>query len=128
MLLILRCFNWRSAFPISKRKCFIVLVSLMLWIGLPEGSLHAMPPVQRMGLPNHLVLLSSEDHSLPFVTLQLLIDSGSRRDPSGEEGLAFLTARGLLLGTPRHTVNQINEELDFMGASLHSYLEGTTRH
>jgi zinc protease len=120
MLLILRCFNWRSAFPISKWKCLIVLVSLMLWIGLPEGSLHAMPPVQRMVLPNHLVLLSSEDHSLPFVTLQLLIDSGSRRDPSGEEGLAFLTARGLLLGTPRHTVNQINEELDFMGASLHS--------
>jgi zinc protease len=92
----------------------------MLWIGLPEGSLHAMPSVQRMVLPNHLILLASEDHSLPFVTLQLLIDSGSRKDPSGEEGLAFLTARGLLLGTSRHTVNQINEELDFMGASLNS--------
>lgn len=120
MLFILRCFNSRSAFSISKWKCLIVFVSLMLWVGLPEESLHAMPPVQRMVLPNHLVLLASEDHSLPFVTLQLLIDSGSRRDPSGEEGLAFLTARGLLLGTSRHTVNQINEELDFMGASLNS--------
>jgi zinc protease len=79
-----------------------------------------MPPVQRMVLPNHLVLLTSEDHSLPFLTLQLLIDSGSWRDPSGEEGLAYLTARGLLLGTSKHTVNQINEELDFMGASLNS--------
>ena len=120
MLFILRYFNSRSAFSISKWKCLIVLVSLMLWVGLPEESLHAMPPVQRMVLPNHLILLASEDHSLPFVTLQLLIDSGSRRDPSGEEGLAFLTARGLLLGTSRHTVNQINEELDFMGASLNS--------
>src|SRR5512139_1318148 len=120
MLFILRYFNSQSAFSISKWKCLIVLVSLMLWVGLPEESLHAMPPVQRMVLPNHLILLASEDHSLPFVTLQLLIDSGSRRDPSGEDGLAFLTARGLLLGTSRHTVNQINEELDFMGASLNS--------
>ena len=116
MVFTLRYFNSQSAFLISKWKYLIVLVSLVLWV----GSLHAMPPVERMILPNKLVLLASEDHSLPFVTLQLLIDSGSRRDPSGEEGLAFLTARGLLLGTSRRTVNQIHEELDFMGASLNS--------
>ena len=88
------------------------------------GNLHAasqaMPPVQRTVLPNRLVLLVSEDHSLPFVTLQLLVDSGSWRDPSGEEGLAYLTAKGLLLGTSKRTVNQVNEDLDFMGASLNA--------
>jgi zinc protease len=73
-----------------------------------------------MTLSNRLVLLASGEHSLPFVTLQLLIDSGSRRDPSGEEGLAYLTAKGLLHGTSKRTINQINEELDFMGASLNS--------
>jgi zinc protease len=57
------------------------------------------------------------------VTLQLLIDSGSRRDPSGEEGLAYLTAKGLLHGTSKRTINQINEELDFLGASLSSSSE-----
>ena len=92
----------------------------MLGVGLPDGGLQAMPPVRRTVLPNHLVLLASEEHSLPFVTLQLLIDSGSWRDPQGEEGLAYLTARGLLLGTSKRTVNQVNEELDFMGASLNS--------
>jgi zinc protease len=79
-----------------------------------------MPPVERTVLPNRLVLVSCEEHSLPFVTFQLLIDSGSRRDPSGEEGLAHLVAKGLLLGTSKHTINQVNEELDFMGASLTS--------
>jgi zinc protease len=120
MLFILRYFYSRSAFRISKWKYFIVLVSLIFWVGLPEGSLHAMPPLQRMVLPNHLILLASEDHSLPFVTLQLLINSGSRSDPSGEEGRSYLTAKGLLQGTSKRTVNQINEELDFMGASLNS--------
>ncbi len=116
-----------SAFPacpagrrILKWKFLIVLVFLMSWVGLPDGGLRAMPPVKRIVLPNHLVLLASEEHSLPFVTLQLLIDSGARRDPSGEEGLSYLTAKGLPLGTSKHTVNQINEELDFMGAFLNS--------
>ena len=92
----------------------------LLWLCFEPNPTLAMPPVQRTVLPNHLVLLVSEEHSLPFVTFQLLIDSGSRRDPSGQEGLAYLTAKGLLLGTSKRTVNSINEELDFMGASLNA--------
>jgi len=42
------------------------------------GFSSAMPPVQRVVLPNQVVLLISEEHSLPFITLQLLVDSGSR--------------------------------------------------
>jgi len=85
---------------------------------LMAGYAPAMPPVQRIVLPNMIVLLISEEHSLPFITLQLLVDSGSRKDPSGKEGLARLVAKGLLLGTSKRTVVAINEELDFMGASL----------
>jgi zinc protease len=97
----------------------ISIIALLLpLLSLLEGNLQAMPPVQKMVLSNDLVILISEDHSLPFVTFQLLIDSGSRRDPPGEDGLSYLTARGLLLGTSRRNVTAINEELDFMGASL----------
>ena len=80
----------------------------------------AMPPVLKTTLSNQLVILHSEDHSLPFVTIELFIDGGSRKDPSGEEGLASLTSDGLLLGTSVHSLAQINEETDFMGASLSS--------
>ncbi len=127
MLFIPRYSPPRSALPsrplarrVSKWKFLMIFGCLMVCVGLPEGGLRAMPPVQRTVLPNHLVLLASEDHSLPFVTLQLLIDSGSWRDPQGEEGLAYLAARGLLLGTLKRTVTQVNEELDFMGASLNA--------
>jgi zinc protease len=77
-----------------------------------------MTPVRRTVLPNKLVVLHSEDHSLPFITMQLLIDGGSRRDPCGREGLARLAAKGLLLGTSKRSREAINEALDFMGASL----------
>jgi len=96
----------------------ILFILPLICVLASAGPLPAMPPVQRTVLPNQLVLQVSEDHSLPFVTFQLLVNAGSWRDPAGEEGLAHLTARGLLLGTSRHTVNEINEELDFMGASL----------
>lgn len=87
------------------------------WIGSvrPVG---AMPPVNRLSLPNKMVLLLAEEHSLPFVTFQVVVDGGSRQDPNGKEGLAFLTAKGLLLGTSKQTLVSINEALDFMGASL----------
>jgi len=98
----------------------ILVISLfsLLWLVLEGRLVQAMPPVQRSVLPNGLVLLVSQEHSLPMVTVQLLIDAGSRKDPSGQEGLAYLTAKGLLLGTSKRPVTTMNEELDFMGASL----------
>src|SRR3990170_8709277 len=98
----------------------LVLMLIILSSILGSGTLRAMPKVQRMVLPNGLVLLLSEEHSLPFVTLQFLIDSGSRKDPPGKGGLANLTVKGLLFGTPKRTVASIHEELDFMGASLNA--------
>jgi len=99
---------------------FLILLFLPLWLGVLTDTLQAMPPVQRTVLPNRLVLLVSEEHSLPFVTFQLLVNAGSWRDPAGEEGLAHLTARSLLLGTSKRTVTAVNQELDFMGASLNA--------
>ena len=101
-----------------KKILLLFFISSLAGICLQEQDIYAMPQVRKITLPNRLVVLHSEDHSLPFVTLELLIDAGSRRDPPGQEGLANLTAEGLLLGTSGHTVAVINEELDFMGASL----------
>jgi zinc protease len=53
-----------------------------------------------------------------LVTVQLLVDAGSWRDPRGEEGLASLTAKGLLWGTSTQTGPALQEALDSMGASL----------
>ena len=91
---------------------------LTLWVMLFGPDAFALPPVQRTVLPNGLVVLVCEEPSLPVVTIRLLTEGGSRRDPSGREGLAHLTARGLLLGTSKRKAVTINEELDFMGASL----------
>ncbi len=100
-----------------KTMTFLLVV---LCLCLQSNAVSSMPPVQRTVLPNGLVLLVCEERSLPFVTVQLLINSGAWKDPLGEEGLSYLTARGLLLGTVKRKVTAIHEELDFMGAGLSS--------
>ncbi len=84
------------------------------------GCAFGLPPVQRTVLDNGLVLLVSEEHSLPMATIELTIKTGSKDDPRGEEGLADLTASSLLLGAAGKTMKEINEALDFMGANLNA--------
>jgi zinc protease len=90
------------------------------WMLLSYGVLNAMSPVQRVVLPNGLVVLTSAEHALPFVTFKLLIHAGARLDPPGDGGLASLAARALLFGTQKQSMASLNEQLDFMGASLSS--------
>ncbi len=98
------------------RSLLACLFALLLCLPVPAGARDFS--VERTVLPNGLVLLVREDHSLPFVTIQLLIDAGSRKDPRGKEGLARLTAKGLLLGTATRSAARLNEELDHFGALL----------
>lgn len=99
----------------EKVRLVLAVVILGLFLSLPAL---AVPPVQRMVISNELVFLVSEEASLPFVTMGLFVDSGSWRDARGQEGLSYLTAKGLLLGTSQRDAAAINEELDFMGISL----------
>ncbi|HEY2917380.1 MAG TPA: pitrilysin family protein [Candidatus Binatia bacterium] len=73
---------------------------------------------KRSVLNNGLVLLTSEQRALPMVSIELLIDAGSRYDGGKQEGLANLTAKLLRYGTKQRTALQISETLDFLGASL----------
>lgn len=97
-----------------------ILICLLSGIALFifGGSSHAIPPVERIVLSNGLVLLVSEEHSLPFVTLELIMDAGAWRDSPQKGGLANLTAESLLLGTTERTISETNEILDYMGTSL----------
>lgn len=73
---------------------------------------------KRAELDNGMVLLTSEQRALPMVSIDLLIDAGSRYDEPTQEGVANLTARLLTYGTRRRSAVQISDALDFIGASL----------
>lgn len=73
---------------------------------------------KRTVLSNGMVLLTSEQRTLPMVSIELLVDAGSAHESAPQAGLANLTAKLLTYGTKRRSAVQINETLDFIGASF----------
>ena len=71
-----------------------------------------------MELSNGAILLVSEQHRLPMVTLSIAFDAGARRDPPGKEGLAELTAQCLTQGSKTLTAAEFDRKADFMGSSI----------
>jgi len=74
--------------------------------------------IKRVTLDNGAILLVSEQHNLPMVSIAVAFDAGARRDPTGKEGLASLTAAALTQGTKELTANEFNQKVDFMGSSI----------
>ena len=102
------------------KKFSPIVFKLFLWIFFVGSavSLEAAVVPKRSVLDNGVVLLTSEQKALPIVSIEMLMDSGSRYDPLNDEGVANLTARLLTYGTKRRSALQISETLDFIGASL----------
>ena len=95
----------------------VKLLFCVLWFGSALPLEAALVP-NRSVLDSGMVLLTSQQRALPIVSIELLIDAGSRYDNTDREGLANLTARLLTYGTKRRSALQISETLDFIGASL----------
>ncbi|MGB3222392.1 MAG: pitrilysin family protein [Desulforhopalus sp.] len=99
--------------------CKFLISILFVSVGLGYETVNAATSkVEREVLDNQMVVLFSEQHQLPFITINLLFDAGSSRDPQELPGLANLTSEAILLGTEKFSLNAINRELDFLGAEL----------
>jgi len=77
-----------------------------------------LPDVQRFTLDNGLTILVVENHQVPYAAFRLLFKTGSLQDPEGKEGLAKMTTSLLTYGTNQRSEDEINEQVDSLGASL----------
>lgn len=64
------------------------------------------------------VVLVEPSHALPLVDLVVALRSGAVHDPAQKEGLARITTRSVRTGTRRMKAEQIELELDTLGADL----------
>jgi zinc protease len=67
---------------------------------------------------NGFTYLLGEDHSLPNIALGISLDTGAILDPIGKEGLTQITMDMLMRGTKTRSRDQINEQIEFLGATL----------
>jgi zinc protease len=98
------------------RTSFVVLV--ILFLSAVTGAASAAPLGKRIVLESGMVLLLSERHDIPMVTVSMAIRAGSVVEPADKPGLASITASLLTQGTRKRTASQISREIDFVGGSL----------
>ena len=79
-----------------------------------------LPPYTKFTLSNGLTVYLMEQHEVPVIHVSALFPAGAIQDEK-KAGLASLTADALLFGTKSYTKSQIEEQMDFLGASVNTY-------
>jgi zinc protease len=77
--------------------------------------------VERVELTNGLVLLLSENHSIPSVSINAILQAGSRFESDDQAGLAALVGSLLDSGTTTRTSQQIAETIEAVGGQLGTF-------
>ena len=99
-----------------RKRYIIFVVILVLLVNAFGQDGFKLPEYEKFKLKNGLTVYLMEHHEVPLIYINMMFPAGSVKD--GELwGLADLTADGLLFGTKNYTKKQIEETLDFLGAS-----------
>ncbi len=81
---------------------------------------YKLPPYEKFKLKNGLTVYLMEQHEVPMISVSVILPAGAIYD--GEKsGLASLTATALRHGTRTYSKQQMEEELDFIGANINSF-------
>ena len=81
----------------------------------------AVPKVYESSLENGLKIFGIENNEVPLVRFNLTIDGGQLLESMDRLGVANLTASLLNKGTKNKTVQELEEAIQDLGASIYSY-------
>jgi zinc protease len=94
------------------------LYSTLAFAVQPSG--FNLPEYQKFKLKNGLTVFLMEQHEVPLINISGKFMAGAIKD-GNKNGLASMTADALMFGTKTMTKEQIEAELDFVGAELYTY-------
>ena len=99
----------------------LLLISLLAFFSLHLSAQgYKLPPYEKLKLPNGLTILLLEQHEVPVISVSAILPAGAIYD--GEKaGLSSLTATALKHGTLNYSKAKLDEELDYMGASVSTF-------
>ncbi|WP_025763620.1 M16 family metallopeptidase [Dyadobacter tibetensis] len=98
-----------------------IFLSLFTLFSLVAHAQHhfKLPSYETVVLKNGLTIFLMEQHEVPVIHASFTFDAGSMHDGSNS-GLANLTADALLLGTKKFSKTELDDQVDYVGATLRS--------
>src|SRR5580704_3337803 len=93
---------------------------MLLFLACPAAPAQSLrlPPHEKFVLKNGLTVLLLEKRGVPLVDIFAIVKTGAAADPTGEEGLASVTAGLLRKGTKNRTAQLFSADLDYIGGSF----------
>lgn len=80
-----------------------------------------LPKYEKVVLKNGLTIYLVEQHEVPMINVSAIMPAGAIYDNPQQSGIAGMTASSLMLGTKNMDKSKLEEELDFIGATLNTY-------
>ena len=77
-----------------------------------------LPEYSREQLPNGATLILLPKHDVPLISVRAVFRGGAEAEPQGLNGISGITAELMRRGTEKRTAEQIDLDLDFLGATL----------
>ena len=99
------------------KKLSLFTISFCLLLYSSGFGQFQLPEYEKYTLPNGLTLYLMEQHEVPLVYVNAIFPGGAVWDGK-QNGLAALTAEALLFGSKNYTKDQIEQNFDFLGASI----------
>jgi zinc protease len=105
----------------KQSKFISILLALCFILNLQlTAQDYKLPSYQKFILKNGLTVYLMEQHEVPMINVSVILPAGAIYD--GEKaGLASLTATALKHGTTNFPKAKLDEELDFIAASVNTY-------
>lgn len=99
---------------------YIIAVIVLLASLATTAQDYKLPAYQKFTLKNGLTVYLMEQHEVPTINVSVILSAGAIYD-GDKAGLASLTAVSLKHGTRSYPKATLDEELDFMGASVNTF-------
>ncbi len=85
-----------------------------------QTAVFKLPAYEKVVLKNGLTVYLMEQHEVPMINVSVIVPAGAIYDAQ-QSGLANMTATALMHGTKNMTKSQLEEALDFIGATVYTY-------
>lgn len=99
---------------------YIFFAATFLLVVATNAQDYKLPAYQKFTLKNGLTVYLMEQHEVPMVNVSVILPAGAIYD-ADKAGLASITAVSLKHGTKNYPKAKLDEELDFIGASVNTY-------
>jgi len=101
------------------KQVYHIIALCIIFPSFVFGQSYKLPEYTTFKLDNGLTVYLMERHAVPVMSVSAIIPAGAV-DDRNQAGLADLTATALKHGTKRYSKAQLDEEIDFIGASLNT--------